>query len=72
MFVILGVILVISDTIKFNPNSLNDSDFTVNNAFYYNRSLIERLTFDLVNKYISRQVLQWATLWPNSQNLHLI
>jgi hypothetical protein len=58
MFVILGVILVISDTIKFNPNSLNDSDFTVNNAFYYNRSLIERLTFDLVNKYISRQVLQ--------------
>lgn len=50
MFVILGVILVLSDTIKFDRSSLNDNDFTVNNTFYYNRSLIERLAFDLVRK----------------------
>jgi hypothetical protein len=50
MFVILGVVLVLSDTIKFNPSSLNDNDFTVNNMFYYNRSLIERIAFDLVRK----------------------
>jgi hypothetical protein len=57
MFVILGVILVLSDTIKFDPSSLNDSDFTVNNTFYYNRSLIQRLAFDLVSRYLFRLAL---------------
>lgn len=58
MFVILGVILVISDTIKFSPSFLNESDFTVNNTFYYNRPLIERLTFDLVSIFLYRQALR--------------
>ncbi len=72
MFVILGVILVLSDTIKFSPSFLNDNDFTVNNMFYYNRSLIERITFDLVIKRLFRPVLQWAILWLNFQSLHQI
>lgn len=70
MFVILGVALVLSDTIKFNPSSLNDNDFTVNNMFYYNRSLIERIAFDLVRQWLFRPVLQWAILWLNFRNLH--
>lgn len=49
MFVVLGIVLVLTDTLKFTPESLGPDDYTVNNTFYYNRKWWERLTFDLVS-----------------------
>jgi hypothetical protein len=48
MFVVLGIMLVLTDTLKFSTESLGPDDFTVNNQFYYNRKWWERITFDLV------------------------
>lgn len=49
MFVVIGVILVLTDTFQFNPEYLTPDDFTVNNTFYYKRTWWERMLFDLVN-----------------------
>lgn len=37
MFVIIGIILVLADTIKWKQDYLSPDDFTVGNTFYYNR-----------------------------------
>lgn len=37
MFVVIGVILVLTDTFQFDADYLTPSDFTVNNQFYYKR-----------------------------------
>lgn len=49
MFVVLGIVLVLADTIKFTTDYLSPEDFTVGNTFYYNRAWWERITFDLVH-----------------------
>ena len=48
MLVVLGVAMVIFDTLRFDPAYLSPHDRDVNNTFYFGRTWWERLTFDLV------------------------
>lgn len=48
MFVVLGILLVLTDTYQFNPEYLTPRDYTVNNQLYYKRLWWERMFFDLV------------------------
>jgi hypothetical protein len=57
MFVVIGIMLVLTDTLKFNPEYLSPDDYTVNNTFYYKRTWWERITFDLVRLILFRPVL---------------
>jgi hypothetical protein len=49
MFVVLGIVLVLTDTLKWNKDYLSPEDYTVNNTFYYSRQWWERIFFDLVS-----------------------
>ena len=48
MLVVLGVVLVIVDTLRFDPAYLTPHDQDVNNTFYFSRTWWERITFDIV------------------------
>jgi hypothetical protein len=48
MLVLLGVVLVFFDSLKFSPDYLSPRDFAVVNTFYFGRKWWERIFFDLV------------------------